>query len=152
MAYSPGLAEVVPLFLKSNSFFIRWYSISDSYPGVFLQNFIFIVNFDETRIDASVVPLALQLLIENAIKHNTFSKKSPLKIELFVDNQGYLNIINNLQNRKTLTGSTGIGLVNISKRYSLLSDVQPVFEMTENQFIARIPLIFNGNRATTETA
>jgi PAS domain S-box-containing protein len=110
------------------------------------------VNFDETRIDASVVPLALQLLIENAIKHNTFSKKSPLHIELFIDNEGYLNITNNLQNRNTRMGSTGIGLVNISKRYSLLSDVQPVFEMTGNQFIARIPLIFNGNRATTETA
>jgi len=109
------------------------------------------VNFDETRIDASVVPLALQLLIENAIKHNTFSKKSPLHIELFVDNQGYLNITNNLQSRKGQMGSTGIGLVNISKRYSLLSDVQPVFEMTENQFIARIPLIFDGNRTATET-
>lgn len=102
------------------------------------------VHFDESQIDASVVPLSLQLLIENAIKHNTFSRKSPLNIELFIDD-GYLKISNNLQSRKTQVKSTGIGLVNISKRYSLVSDTQPVFEITENEFIAKIPLIFNNH-------
>ena len=99
------------------------------------------LNVDEKDLDSFIVPLALQLLVENAIKHNTFSRKSPLHIRLFVDEKGYLNIINNLQTRQTQMNSTGIGLVNISKRYSLLSEVQPVFEMTQEAFIAKIPLI-----------
>lgn len=110
------------------------------------------VNFDEDEIDASVVPLALQLLIENAIKHNTFSRKSPLYIELFVDSQGFLNITNNLQSRKTQVGSTGIGLVNISKRYALVTEMKPVFEITKKEFIAKIPLIFNEPGVQNKTA
>lgn len=103
------------------------------------------IGFDENAIDAFVVPLALQLLIENAIKHNTFSKKSPLKIELFIDDEDYLHVINNLQNRGTEMNSTGIGLVNISKRYALLCDKEPIFEITDNSFIAKIPLIKKTN-------
>lgn len=117
------------------------------------SNKVFVkVNFNISEIDAYLVPLALQLLIENAIKHNTFSKKSPLYIELFIDNQGYLNITNNLQSRKTQVGSTGIGLVNITQRYLLVSDIKPVFEITEKEFVAKIPLIINNHRAQVETA
>ncbi len=99
------------------------------------------IDFDEKKMDAYVAPLALQLLIENAIKHNTFSRKSPLIVKMFVDSENYLNVINNLQSRETRMNSTGIGLVNITKRYALLSEMQPEFEITENEFIARIPLI-----------
>jgi PAS domain S-box-containing protein len=106
------------------------------------SNKVFVnINIDEKDYDSYVVPLALQLLIENAIKHNTFSKINPLTIELFVDESKYLNITNNLQSRKTQMMSTGIGLVNISKRYLLLSERQPAFEVTKTHFIARIPLI-----------
>jgi LytS/YehU family sensor histidine kinase len=83
----------------------------------------------------------LQLLIENAIKHNTFSKKSPLNISLFIDDQDYLNVVNNLQSRETQFGSTGIGLKNITSRYSLISDDIPIFEKTEEHYIAKIPLL-----------
>ena len=106
------------------------------------SNKVFVkIDLDDNLTDAYVVPLALQLLIENAIKHNTFSKKSPLLVNMFIDDEGFLNIINNLQSRETQMVSTGIGLVNIAKRYSLLSERQPVFEMTEESFIAKIPLI-----------
>ena len=104
------------------------------------------INFDEKDFDAFVVPLALQLLIENAIKHNTFSKKNPLHIDLFIDENQFLNVVNNLQSRKTHMVSTGIGLVNISKKYSLLSERQPVFEETSTSFIAKIPLIPKDNQ------
>ncbi len=102
------------------------------------------INLNENFKGAYVVPLALQLLIENAIKHNTFSKKNPLNIELFIDNDNYLNVTNNLQSRETRLASTGIGLVNISKRYSLISEKQPVFEEINKKFVAKIPLIFTG--------
>ncbi len=119
----------------------------------FINSYLFMLNIRfagkvkvktdvaDAETDKQVVPMALQLLIENAIKHNTFSSKNPLNIELSTDGSGYLTVINNLQNRKTQMASTGVGLVNISKRYSLLSDVQPVFEITGKQFIAKIPLL-----------
>jgi sensor histidine kinase YesM len=98
-------------------------------------------SIDEGDNELSVVPLALQLLIENAIKHNTFSKKKPLTIELFIDNEQMLHVVNNLQNRETQMLSTGVGLANISKRYALLSERQPVFEIRGDRFVAKIPLI-----------
>ncbi len=99
------------------------------------------INVDEKHTESLVVPMVLQLLVENAVKHNTFSKKNPLYILLTVDNDNNLTVINNLQNRKTQMVSTGVGLVNISKRYSLLTDKEPVFDFTEAHFTARVPLI-----------
>lgn len=99
------------------------------------------IDIDNRYHEYLVVPMVLQLLIENAVKHNTFSKKNPLHISLTVDNEHFLTVSNNLQNRKTQMVSTGVGLVNISKRYSLLTDTQPAFDITEKRFTARIPLI-----------
>lgn len=78
------------------------------------------INISDQRKEAMVIPLAMQLLIENAIKHNSMSKKSPLVIDIFVDEQCYLNIINNLQEREAHMTSTGVGLKNIQNRYLLL--------------------------------
>ncbi len=119
----------------------------------FIKAYIFLINIRfagkvfvkieiaDTDSDRQVVPMALQLLMENAIKHNTFSRKNPLNIEVSANGGGYLTVVNNLQDRKTKMVSTGVGLINISKRYALLSDIQPVFEITGNQFIAKIPLL-----------
>jgi len=123
----------------------------------FIKSYLFLLNIRfagkvqvkteiaDSETEKQVAPMALQLLIENAIKHNTFSRKSPLNIEISAHGTGYLTVVNNLQNRKTQMTSTGVGLTNISKRYSLLSDAQPVFEMGRKQFIARIPLLDHGN-------
>ncbi len=99
------------------------------------------LNIDKSYYDFQILPIAIQLLIENAIKHNTFSKVSPLKIELFVDRQHRLNIVNNLNARETKFASTGVGLENISRRYALVSDQSPEFTKTKDQFIARLPLL-----------
>jgi predicted component of viral defense system (DUF524 family) len=60
-----------------------------------------------------------------------------------VDENNYLNVINCLQERPSQVVSTGLGLRNIINRYQLLNLKLPVFEKTENQFIARIPLVKN---------
>lgn len=99
------------------------------------------INISDHRKEAMVIPLAMQLLIENAIKHNAMSKKSPLVIDIFVDEHCYLNIINNLQEREAHMTSTGVGLKNIQNRYLLLNNTLPEFEKTADRFIARIPLI-----------
>lgn len=99
------------------------------------------IEFDESREDRFLLPLSLQLLIENAIKHNTFSKKSPLYVRLFIDDEEFLNVVNNLQSRETHFASTGIGLKNIMNRYTLISERLPEFKKTDDRYIARIPLL-----------
>ena len=118
----------------------------------FLDAYIFLLNIrfmDKIEVHVSIenekrelliLPLALQLLIENAIKHNTMSKKNPLKIEIFIDKENKLNVVNNLQERESHMASTGVGLKNIEHRYHLLEMPAPEFLKTETKFIARIPL------------
>lgn len=124
----------------------------------FLDAYIFLLNIrfmgklivnihipDENRND-QIIPLAMQLLIENAIKHNVMSKSNPLIIDIYVDAGNNLNIINNLQARPSQIASTGVGLKNILNRYKLLKLNIPTFEKTEHQFIARIQLVKNTNQ------
>jgi sensor histidine kinase YesM len=87
-----------------------------------------------------IVPLALQILMENAIKHNIVSSDKPLHIDVFTEN-GSLVVSNNLQIKKQVNESTGIGLDNIRNRYKLISE-KPV-KVTENEtnFTVSIPLI-----------
>jgi PAS domain S-box-containing protein len=98
------------------------------------------INIENDKNDFLILPLALQLLIENAIKHNSMSKKAPLRINLFIDWNNFLNIENNLQERESYITSTGVGHKNIEHRYRLLEMEAPEFIKTETSFIARIPL------------
>ena len=113
---------------------------------IFLLNIRFMdkievtVSIPDNKKDLLILPLALQLLIENAIKHNSMSKKNPLKIEIFIDDNNILNVVNNLQERESHMASTGVGLKNIEHRYHLLEMPAPEFMKTETNFIARIPL------------
>jgi LytS/YehU family sensor histidine kinase len=100
------------------------------------------VNIGEEKKNMQILPLALQLLIENAIKHNAMSRKNPLKIDIFVDHQNWLNVVNNLQERESHMSSTGVGLKNIEHRYKLLELPAPEFYKTEKEFVAKIPLRF----------
>jgi PAS domain S-box-containing protein len=99
------------------------------------------INIPDNRMNDLIIPLAMQLLIENAIKHNVMSKSVPLTIEIFIDNDNFLNIVNNLNERPSQLISTGIGLKNIENRYLLLNNTKPVFEKTPASFIARVPLV-----------
>ncbi len=101
------------------------------------------INIEEKYFHSLIPTLALQLLIENAIKHNTFSKKQPLTIDIFIDCKGLLCVENNYQFRQT-TGNlpfTGIGLQNILNRYSILSDKIPFFGIENDKFTAKLPLL-----------
>lgn len=114
---------------------------------IFLLNIRFIdkikvnINIPEEKRTSKIIPLAMQLLIENAIKHNIMTKTNPLIIEIFIDSEHYLNIVNNLQERPTQLISTGVGLKNIQNRYLLLNQTEPIFEKTNSHFIARVPLV-----------
>ena len=87
-----------------------------------------------------VAPASLQMLVENAIKHNVVSNKNPLKVGIYSIGES-IEVVNNLQEKAVKENSTMIGLKNIKKRYSFLSD-RPVEIIKANQeFRVKIPLL-----------
>ena len=86
-------------------------------------------------------PLSLQLLLENAIKHNIASRQSPLRIVLRLENDELI-VENNFQPKTTRPEeSAGIGLSNIRKRYELLSNRKIAVSSEGNRFIVRLPIL-----------
>ena len=99
-----------------------------------------------------VVPLSLQLLLENAIKHNFATSAKPLQIKIFSEH-GFLCVENSFQPRETGKDREGIGLSNILQRYSLLTDKRVVIENSENYFKVKIPILtekLSNMKITTE--
>lgn len=87
-----------------------------------------------------VAPASLQMLIENAIKHNVVSQKNPLSITLKREGDS-ISVINNLQEKITKEASTFVGLRNITRRYAFLTDKQVNIDKTETEFKVTIPLL-----------
>ncbi|HMU10945.1 MAG TPA: histidine kinase [Ferruginibacter sp.] len=100
------------------------------------------INIPEEKLQKKIVPLSLQILMENAIKHNIVSSDKPLQIQVFAEN-GSLVLSNNLQVKNQVNESTGIGLENIRNRYKLLGDKEVNVTENENSFTVSIPLIEN---------
>lgn len=90
---------------------------------------------------AKVVPLSLQLLLENVIKHNKATASKPIHIIIKEDTDGYLRIENNLNKKQKLDNRQGIGLQNIASRYGLLTSKPIKIEETEDYFAVRIPIL-----------
>lgn len=100
------------------------------------------INVPQEKLNKKIVPLSLQLLMENAIKHNIVSADKPLHIDVFTEN-GSLVVSNNLQIKNQITESTGIGLDNIRNRYKLLSEKPVKVTANNTNFTVSIPLIEN---------
>lgn len=96
------------------------------------------INYDDEKF--YVAPAVLQMLIENAIKHNIVSRKKPLEISLSVANN-FIIVSNTLQPKEVKEESTHLGLKNIQSRYEFLSDRKVEIENTESRFIVKIPLL-----------
>ncbi len=90
--------------------------------------------------DAKVVPLSLQLLLENTIKHNVVSEKKPLHIKIYIEDN-YLIIENNLQKKEVLSDRKGVGLQNIVNRYALISERKVYIEENKEFFKIKIPIL-----------
>lgn len=89
-------------------------------------------------------PMTLQLLVENAVKHNRLQKDAPLRIEVFSEEGCRLVVRNNLSVRPQASESTGIGLRNIRSRYALLRQEAPEVRKDDRSFSVIIPLIPSG--------
>jgi Histidine kinase len=127
--------EVVPL--QDELKFLESYA--------FLQQIRFgdklLIAINITDLNFQIAPLALQMLMENAVKHNEVSAEKPLAITIYQSNDTLI-VENTLQKRMKLgEESSGMGLENITKRYSFLTDKPVVVSKSEIAFSVSLPLI-----------
>ncbi|ESU26257.1 signal transduction histidine kinase LytS [Flavobacterium limnosediminis JC2902] len=90
--------------------------------------------------EAKVVPLSLQLLLENTVKHNVVSEKKPLRIRIFEQNN-CLVVQNDYQKKEVLKDRQGVGLQNIISRYAILTDRKVRITQNEKEFTVELPLL-----------
>jgi LytS/YehU family sensor histidine kinase len=87
-----------------------------------------------------IIPISLQILVENALKHNVISEETPLKIHINGDN-GFISISNNIQRKSILNNSSGTGLSNLKERVKLITGKEVIINQENNQFTVKLPLI-----------
>lgn len=119
----------------------------------FIRSYLYIMNerfeealqvdlqISEDYMEMKVPPLSLQLLIENAIKHNMISPEQPLQITIITDATPALTVKNNFQPKKVAEEGTGIGLKNIMERYKLLSGKTVSIVQDKGEFSVTLPLL-----------
>ncbi len=117
----------------------------------FVENYIFLqkirhdkslnveINVPE-KSGFMVVPISVQMLIENAIKHNVISEENPLFVHVSKENDHFV-VKNNLQRKSTVKDSGGIGLENLKKQYEFLSDKEFIVEESDSEFTVKVPII-----------
>jgi hypothetical protein len=94
----------------------------------------------EVNPEAKVVPLSLQLLLENTVKHNVVSEQRPLHIRIFMESD-YLAIQNDFQKKEVLQDGQGVGLQNIISRYAIITDRKVLINQNEKTFTVKIPIL-----------
>ena len=97
--------------------------------------------------ELKIVPLSLQLLLENAVKHNVVSTSKPLTINIYEEGS-YLIITNNVNPKEAIGKSTKIGLQNIADRYGLITDKGVKIENNNKTFKVSLPLLYKMNNMT----
>ncbi|WP_108423273.1 sensor histidine kinase [Flagellimonas amoyensis] len=100
----------------------------------------FQVDIDESRLDLMIPPMSLQLLIENALKHNRIEENNPLVIHIHLDDTNGLVVSNKILPLARPTDSLGMGLKNIYDRYTLMGQDGPVIEKDNKVFKVKISL------------
>ncbi len=130
-----GDIEVIPLakelkFLESYIFLLK---------TRFEQNLEISLQLEAADNDL-IVPMALQLLIENAVKHNEVSTAKPLMVEI-TRKHDYISVANNLQKKTVENKSLKTGLRNITQRYAFLTDKNIDIRLTESRFEVLIPIL-----------
>ncbi len=106
----------------------------------FEDSIVFDVPDKCSNAEAKIVPLSLQLLLENAVKHNIVTSAKPLRIDVYEEN-GMLMVVNNLQEKQVVKKSSGVGLKNIQERYKILSDKKVVITKKATEFIVALPIL-----------
>ena len=150
--------EKATLFVKKLSFMYRYILQSSDSDLVslkeelkFLESYTYLIQTRyrdrfqiDIRIDAKylkekIPPLALQILVENAVKHNEISETNPLRVEVYYIDD-YIVVQNPIQPRTTLSENSGYGLQNLEKRYTLLKKNKISIQKKNDIFMVKLPL------------
>ena len=125
--------------LKTEIEFVRDYAFA--FQMRFGEQFRLIIDIPGHAMTSKIPPLTLQILVENAVKHNTISRDHPLEIKIMLDGESKLVVQNNLMRKPVASSPTHIGLNNILARYKYVS--QGIVEVTETkkEFIVKLPLV-----------
>lgn len=107
------------------------------------SDLVFDFSIAPTYASHKVLPLSLQGLVENAIKHNVISAKQPLTIRIDTDIKGQVRVSNRIKAKLTNEPSSGIGLANLSERYRLMWNVDITISNNGQVFEVLLPLIFD---------
>lgn len=145
--YIHNLSELLRYMLKSNDkelvLMRDEMAVLENYIKLqqlrFRENLKIDINVSESFFHYALPPLALQMLVENAIKHNVIIQNKPLHIEIGIE-KDTIFVRNNLQ-KKEVIGSTGQGLKNISGRYRLFTAKPVRIEETNGYFNVSLPLL-----------
>ena len=106
----------------------------------FENSLTFEISIENIDAEAKVVPLSLQLLLENAVKHNIISEQKPLHIKIYIENDA-LVIQNNFQKKAVLQDGQGVGIQNIISRYEIITERKVSIEQNENTFTVKLPIL-----------
>ncbi|MDR2026452.1 MAG: histidine kinase [Prevotellaceae bacterium] len=104
------------------------------------NNLDFEYDVDEKLYDYQIIPLSLQTLVENAIKHNVVSNKQPLKVKIKGDGEA-IKVSNPVQLKKESESGERIGLANLAERYKLMWKKEIVTVKTDDFFEVTVPLM-----------
>jgi hypothetical protein len=107
----------------------------------FEDSIVFDIPDRASNPDSKVVPLSLQLLLENAVKHNMVTTSKPLHIKIYEDTNGNLVVENNLQPKQIVKKGSGVGLENIKQRYQLLTHKKVNINQQAGRFAVAIPML-----------
>ncbi len=95
---------------------------------------------DKIKATGFVPVFSIQLLLENAIKHNSLTIETPLFVQVsYLD--GMITVCNNIQKKSTTEASTGLGLANLSERYKILTNNDIIIKQDENKFCVSIKIL-----------
>lgn len=106
----------------------------------FENSLTFEISIENIDDEAKVVPLSLQLLLENAVKHNIISEQKPLHIKIYIENNA-LVIQNNFQKKAVMQDGQGVGIQNIISRYAIITDRKVTIEQNEQVFTVKLPIL-----------
>ena len=147
--YVSHLSNVLRYTLQAND--NKTISLADEIESVMSYLFLIKIRFDvnlKTEFNINdgynnhrLPPLAIQTLIENAVKHNEISKRNPLTLSIRSTDNSTLIVSNTFQEKLTQEPGTGIGLVNLSKQYKLLCGQDVLISKLNNEFRVEIPLL-----------
>lgn len=121
---------------KETTFITDYFHLQQERDGDKISLDMDIPNIGKYRI----VPISLQILVENALKHNSSSENNPLKINIY-EKGLFIVVSNNIQKKNTLDNSYGTGLSNLKERVKLITGREMIVSRENNEFIVKIPVI-----------